>query len=203
MKPRAAIPFLLAVSVVVSLWVAGPFGIFGFIVRSPIILMNDLIAIVRQALIPTSISGIAQTAPPVSTSALAASLQVPPPSPHPAPTTTPQPSPTPVPMPAPLPGTEPILDPLQNAVDPIVDSAENALTPVTDSVETAVEPVTGPVEKALDPVKDTIGSAGGNTPDIGGAVHDVKDTSAGSAYRKAPQLPDVTSCAGISRPPPA
>jgi len=39
--------------------------------------------------------------------------------------------------------------------------------------------VTGPVEKALDPVKDTIGSAGGNTPDVGGAVHDVKDTLGG------------------------
>src|SRR5438552_13400319 len=121
MKPRAAIPFLLAASVVVSLWVAGPFGIFGFIVRSPIILMNDLIAIVRQALITTSISSIAQTAPPVSTSALAASLQVTPPSP--------------------LPGTKPILDPLQNAVNPVVDSADNALTPVTDPVENAVKPV--------------------------------------------------------------
>jgi len=159
MKPRAAIPFLLAASVVVSLWVAGPFGIFGFIVRSPIILMNDLIAIVRQALIPTSISSIAQTTPPVSTSGLAASLQVTPPSP--------------------LPGTEPILDPLQNAVNPVVDSADNALTPVTDPVENAVKPVTGPVEKALDPVKDAIGSAGGDTPDIGGAVHDVKDTLGG------------------------
>src|SRR5436309_14006829 len=148
MKPRAAIPFLLAASVVVTLWVAGPFGLFGFLVRSPIILMNDLIAIVRQALIPTSISGIAQTAPPVSTSALAASLQVTPPSPHPATTTTPQPSPTPVPMPAPLPGTEPIMDTVQNSVDPIVDSAEHALTQIKDSDESALEPVTGPVEKA-------------------------------------------------------
>src|SRR5207245_10131949 len=101
MKPRAAIPFLLAASVVVSLWVAGPFGIFGFIVRSPIILMNDLIAIVRQALIPTSISGIAQTAPPVSKSALAAYLQVPPTSPQQATTNTPTHHPTPVQPPAP------------------------------------------------------------------------------------------------------
>ncbi len=65
---------------------------------------------------------------------------------------------------------EPVLDPVQNAVDPVVDSVEKTLEPVTN----ATEPVTDAVDKALEPVKDaTGGSGGGSAPDAGGAVHDV------------------------------
>lgn len=196
MKPKAVVPLLLAASVAVSLWVAGPFGTIGFIVRSPIILMNDLISVIRQALVPATAAGtdlppIGLITLPVSTSGLATTLQVIQPSQHSAPTDT-QVSPTPTPTPASPPGVlvppsnedpveeilqpaEPVLDPVQSVVDPIVDSAENVLQPVTDPVEKALEPVTEPVEKAIEPVKDTIGgSGGGNTPDVGGAVNDVK-----------------------------
>jgi len=191
-KRRVIIPVLLAASVIVSLWVAGPFGTIGFLLRAPIILMNDLISIARQAFASPSAVGTGQpqtgtsgvTVSPVSTTGLAASLNVVRPSTNSAPPI-PQPSPTPTPPPGvlvPPPNeilapveevlgpAEPVLDPVQNAVDPVVDSVEKTLEPVTN----ATEPVTDAVDKALEPVKDaTGGSGGGSAPDAGGAVHDV------------------------------
>src|SRR3989449_4637472 len=83
-KRRAVTPLLLAAAVVVSLWVAGPFGTIGFLLRAPIILMNDLISVARQAFASPSAFGTGQpqigasgvTVSPVSTTALAASLDV-------------------------------------------------------------------------------------------------------------------------------
>src|SRR3989442_8045710 len=171
-KRRAVIPLLLAASVVVSLWVAGPFGTIGFLLRAPIILMNDLISIARQAFASPSTSGV--TVSPVSTTGLAASLNVvlpstnaPPPPPQVNPVPTPPTLPPEVLVPPPnqilapveeiLAPADPVLDPVQSAVDPIVDSVGKTLEPVTGPVENAAGSATEPVEKAA-----------------GGAVQDVK-----------------------------
>ena len=184
MKRRAVTPLLLAAAVVVSLWVAGPFGTIGFLLRAPIILMNDLISVARQAFASPSAFGTAQpevgtygvgiAVSPVSTTGLAASLNVllpstnpPPPPPQTSPVPTPPTLPPEVVVPPPnqilapaeeiLAPAEPVLDPVQSAVDPIVDSVEKTLEPVTGPVENAVGSATEPVEKAA-----------------GGAVQDVK-----------------------------
>src|SRR2546428_12919515 len=106
-KRRAVTPLLLAAAVVVSLWVAGPFGTIGFLLRAPIILMNDLISVARQAFASPSafatgqpqISASGVTASPVSTTGLAASLDVVRPSVNSA---SPSPQPRPIPTPPPL-----------------------------------------------------------------------------------------------------
>src|SRR3989441_9170427 len=138
-KRRVVMPLLLAASVVVSLWVAGPFGTIGFLLRAPIILMNDLISIARQAFASPSAFATGQpqigtsgvTASPVSTTGLAASLDVVRPSMNSAPSS-PQPSPTPPPKVL-VPPTDQILAPVEEVLTP----AE----PVLDPVQSAVDPV--------------------------------------------------------------
>lgn len=176
------LPFLLAAFVVVSLWVAGPSGVVGFIVRSPIILMNDLLSILRYALGPSQTTASAvQVRQPLSTSGLAASLQVLPPNavPHAA-----QPSLVPLPAPTSPPGgvvppPDTVLAPVEEILKPagpVLGPIQNAVDPIVDSVGSALEPVTGLVESLVGPVTDTIGgSGGGTTPNVGGAVHDVKN----------------------------
>jgi hypothetical protein len=161
-RRKAVIPLLLAASAV--LWAAGPSGTMGFLLRSPIILINDLISVVRQALIPQTVTSAGL---PISTSALALSLGVPGPSTTSAPSN-PPPGSTPTPPPAaPVPPPDEILAPVQEVLSP----AE----PVLEPVQNAVEPAVNPVEQTLEPVNEAVGgSGGGNSPDVGGAAQDAK-----------------------------
>src|SRR3989441_13360605 len=156
-KRRVVMPLLLAASVVVSLWVAGPFGTIGFLLRAPIILMNDLISIARQAFASPSAFATGQpqigtsgvTASPVSTTGLAASLDVVRPSVNSAPPS-PQPSPIPTPPPGVLvPPPTQILAPVEEILapaEPVLDPVQSTVDPIVDSVGKTLEPVTGPAE---------------------------------------------------------
>lgn len=183
MRKRAGVFAVLAASAVVLLGVAAPPGTIRFLLRSPIVLVADLISVVRQVFAPGGPQPAMTDAPatgqiqaggtPIvpsigSFAGLPASTsEAPPPPILPGPSPAPEDQVIPAePLPSPeeiLPPPEQVLDPVEEVVDPAVGPVEKALEPVVDQVEKvldpvekAAEPVVDSVEKAVEPVVDTV-----------------------------------------------